>query len=124
MSTVERHESGWLGHEQSAELSQVPTSVEMAPQIHKVIPAEVSMRILKEKFHFEGITRQRQARIVKFAICEHAPARSTQNLRLNIPLRGKTQRNRKQKAAKMLNRNCSLCFGIPIAYQLPCSLPV
>lgn len=83
-----------------------------------------SMHILKEKSFFEVFTRQQQAHIVKFAICRHSPCWSTQNLRLKIELREKTQRNRKQKARNRLNRNCSLCIGTSIAYQLPCSQPV
>ena len=55
----ERHELVNLDPAQAVEISIVPTSLDIAVQTVSGMADEVSIRILKGKFDFEGITRQR-----------------------------------------------------------------
>jgi hypothetical protein len=71
--------------------------------------------------HFEGIAKDFQHQIVKFAIPWQARSRPKQNLRLSTVVKGKTQQKHQQKTGDPLNLICSLCFGTSIAHQLPCS---
>jgi hypothetical protein len=92
-------------------------------QVPTFLPAlwQAFAGVLRENSDFEGITKHRQHRIVKFAIPRQTRRPSKQNLRFSMAVKEKTQQNHQQKAGNALNLICSLCFGTSIAYQLPCS---